>query len=130
MPRERLPKTRYGKTHKGIIYEEGTKNKINLYITVNCYEDGRPAELFVGSDQYGGTRDGFSDAWATAVSLYWQNGGTVDTFVRHFAWQNFSPFGWTDNPQIRQAKSIVDYVARWVDGEFGAGKMIKGEKKE
>jgi len=119
MSREKLPMTRRGKTHRGTIFNEGTGDAVKLHITVNTYADGRPAELFVSSDQHGGTLDGMLDAWSTAVSLYWQMGGDVGTFVRHFSYQNFSPLGWTDNPAIHVARSVVDYIARWVGMEYG-----------
>ena len=119
MPRKRLKEMRSGKTHEGVIYEDGTGDRVEIFITVNTYPDGRPAELFVRSDQHGGTRDGFCDAWSTAVSLYWQMGGDVNTVVKKFSHQNFAPFGRTEHPEIKFAKSIVDYVARWIALEFG-----------
>ena len=114
MPREKLADIRKGKTHSGIIYVDGTRDEVKIHITMNTYVDGRPAELFVKTDQYK-----IADSWAIAVSLYLQGGGDIKTVVRHFAYQNFAPFGRTDNPHVGYARSIVDYVARWIDWEYG-----------
>jgi ribonucleotide reductase alpha subunit len=109
--RERLPDTRRSVTHKFDIQgHEG-------YVTVGFYPDGRPGELFVTMAKEGSTIGGLMDAWATAISIGLQYGVPLDVIVAKFEHSRFEPSGFTQNPDIRMAKSLTDYIARWLGME-------------
>src|SRR5437867_6310597 len=110
--RRRLPDTRNSKTHKFSI--EGHEG----YITVGLFDDGAPGELFVTMAKEGSTLSGMMDAFATSVSLLFQYGVPLAHMVDKFSHMLFEPSGWTGNPQIGFAKSIVDYVFRWLGHRF------------
>ncbi len=110
--RHRLPATRPSLTHKfDIAGHEG-------YLNVGLYEDGLPGELFITMAKEGSTVGGLVDAFATAVSLCLQYGVPLDALVKKFAHQRFEPNGMTMNREIPFAKSIVDYVFRWLGLTF------------
>ena len=122
--RLRLPETREGKTHRVVIRAES--GKVKFFITVNTYKDtGKPAELFLTLDQSGSMIDGFSDSWATAISILLQRGEPMSSLVSKFAYQEFEPSGMTDNKKIPFAKSIVDYAIRWIAIEFPEEEVAK-----
>jgi ribonucleoside-diphosphate reductase alpha chain len=110
--RRRLPDTRQSLTHKFSI--EGHEG----YITVGKFEDGTPGELFVTMAKEGSTLSGMMDAFATSVSLLFQYGVPLEHLVEKFGHMRFEPSGWTGNPEIGMAKSIVDYVFRWLGHRF------------
>jgi ribonucleoside-diphosphate reductase alpha chain len=110
--RRRLPDTRQSLTHKFSI--EGHEG----YITVGKFEDGTPGELFVTMAKEGSTLSGMMDAFATSVSLLFQYGVPLSHLVEKFGYMRFEPSGWTGNPEIGMAKSIVDYVFRWLGHRF------------
>ncbi len=110
--RRRLPDTRASLTHKFSI--EGHEG----YITVGLFEDGTPGELFVTMAKEGSTLSGMMDAFATSVSLLFQHGVPLPHLVEKFGHMRFEPSGWTGNPEIGMAKSIVDYVFRWLGYRF------------
>jgi ribonucleoside-diphosphate reductase alpha chain len=110
--RRRLPDTRESLTHKFSI--EGHEG----YITVGKFEDGTPGELFVTMAKEGSTLSGMMDAFATSVSLLFQYGVPLSHLVEKFGYMRFEPSGWTGNPEIGMAKSIVDYVFRWLGHRF------------
>jgi ribonucleoside-diphosphate reductase alpha chain len=113
--RHRLPDTRQAITHKfDIAGHEG-------YITVGLYEDGSPGELFITMAKEGSTIGGLMDTIGTLVSLAFQYGVPLDTLVRKFAHQRFEPSGFTKNPDIPIAKSISDYLFRWLGCQFIPG---------
>jgi len=113
--RHRLPDTRRAITHKfDIAGHEG-------YITVGLYEDGAPGELFITMAKEGSTIGGLMDTIGTLVSLAFQYGVPLDTLVKKFAHQRFEPSGFTKNPDIRNAKSITDYLFRWLACQFIPG---------
>jgi len=113
--RERLPDTRRSITHKfSIAGHEG-------YITVGLYEDGRPGELFITMAKEGSTVGGLMDCFGTAVSMSLQYGVPLDVYVNKFSHTRFEPMGHTKNPDIRIAKSLVDYIFRWLGITFLAG---------
>jgi ribonucleoside-diphosphate reductase alpha chain len=110
--RKKLPEERKAITHKfDIGGHEG-------YITVGLYEDGAPGELFLVMAKEGSTISGFADAFAQAVSYALQYGVPLQVLVDKFSHMRFEPSGMTRNPQIRFAKSIVDYVFRWLATKF------------
>jgi len=121
MTRERLPETRLGITHR-VVINDSDQGPIKLFITVNRYPDGRPGEVFITADQAGSTLDGFCDAWATAISIMLQLGFPMSDLVLKFGFIDFAPRGMTDNPELPNAKSIPDYVVRWMEKTFGEGK--------
>src|SRR6266566_1188503 len=110
--RRRLADTRASLTHKFSI--EGHEG----YITVGLFEDTTPGELFVTMAKEGSTLSGMMDAFATSVSLLFQYGVPLSHLVEKFGHMRFEPAGWTGNPEIGFAKSIVDYVFRWLGNRF------------
>jgi ribonucleoside-diphosphate reductase alpha chain len=110
--RHRLPDERQSITHKfDISGHEG-------YITVGLYEDGQPGELFLTMAKEGSTISGFADAFAQAISYALQYGVPLQDLVDKFSHVRFEPSGMTRNPDIRFAKSIVDYIFRWLAAKF------------
>ena len=113
--RERLPDTRRSVTHKfNVGGHEG-------YITVGLYDDGRPGELFITMAKEGSTIGGLMDAFGTAVSMSLQYGVPLEVYVKKFSHTRFEPWGYTKNPDIPVAKSLVDYLFRWMGTEFIPG---------
>jgi ribonucleoside-diphosphate reductase alpha chain len=113
--RERLPHTRQSLTHKFDIQgHEG-------YINVGFYPDGRPGELFITMAKEGSTIGGLMDVLGTAISIGLQYGVPLEVFVNKFAHSRFEPAGFTKNPDIPIAKSVADYIFRWLGMEFIPG---------
>ncbi|MEA2660737.1 MAG: ribonucleoside-diphosphate reductase alpha chain, partial [Chloroflexota bacterium] len=111
-PRRRLNDTRASLTHKFTI--EGHEG----YITVGLFEDNTPGEIFVTMAKEGSTLSGMMDAFATSISLSLQYGVPLAHLVEKFAHMRFEPSGWTGNSELGFAKSIVDYVFRWMGYRF------------
>jgi ribonucleoside-diphosphate reductase alpha chain len=110
--RRKLPDERRSITHKfDIAGHEG-------YITVGLYEDGTPGEIFIIMSKQGSTISGLMDSFATAISYAFQYGMPLRFMVDKFAHLRFEPSGFTKNPQIPYAKSIVDYLFRWLASKF------------
>jgi ribonucleoside-diphosphate reductase alpha chain len=110
--RRKLPDERRSITHKfDIAGHEG-------YITVGIYDDGAPGEIFVSMSKQGSTISGLMDSFATAISYALQYGVPLQFLVDKFAHMRFEPSGFTKNPQIPYAKSIVDYLFRWLASKF------------
>ncbi len=110
--RRKLPDERRSVTHKfSIGGHEG-------YITAGMYEDGSPGEIFITMAKEGSTISGLMDAFATAVSFNLQYGVPLKFLVDKFAHVRFEPSGWTGNQQIPYAKSIMDYIFRWLGAKF------------
>lgn len=113
--RERLPDTRQSITHKfNITGHEG-------YLNVGLYPDGRPGELFITMAKEGSTVGGLMDSFGTAISMSLQYGVPLEVLVNKFSHTRFEPMGNTTNPDIRIAKSMVDYIFRWMGLTFLAG---------
>ena len=113
--RRRLSDTRTAVTHKfDIAGHEG-------YLTVGLFDDGQPGELFVTMAKEGSTIGGLMDTIGTLTSMSLQYGVPLETLVRKFAHQRFEPSGFTKNPDIRSASSIIDYVFRWMAWQFVPG---------
>jgi ribonucleoside-diphosphate reductase alpha chain len=118
--RERLPDTRQSITHKFSV------NGHEGYITVGLYpgkpgEPVRPGELFITMAKEGSTIGGLMDAFGTAVSMSLQYGVPLEDYVRKFSHVRFDPQGYTKNPDIRIAKSLIDYIFRWLGITFLPG---------
>jgi ribonucleoside-diphosphate reductase alpha chain len=110
--RRRLPDERRSITHKfSVAGHEG-------YITVGMYEDGTPGEIFLTMAKEGSVISGLMDAFATAISLALQYGVPLEKLVEKFSYTRFQPSGFTNNPQIPIATSIVDYIFRWLGAKF------------
>ena len=88
------------------------------YVTVGELEDGRPGEVFMKVSKQGSTLAGIMDAFAISVSLGLQHGVPLATFVRHFTNMRFEPAGMTDDPDLRFAASLVDYIFRRLAVEY------------
>jgi len=113
--RKRMPATRQSLTHKfEVAGHEG-------YLTVGIYEDGTPGELFITMAKEGSTVGGTMDSFGTAISLCLQYGVPMKELCQKFAHSRFEPSGFTQNPDIPMAKSIVDYIFRWLEHTFPAG---------
>ncbi|MEM6468086.1 MAG: vitamin B12-dependent ribonucleotide reductase [Planctomycetota bacterium] len=110
--RERLPDTRSSITHKFTIAgHEG-------YLCVGTYPDGRPGEVFITMAKEGSTVGGIMDSFGTALSIALQYGVPLEVLVNKFSHTRFEPMGHTSNKDIRIAKSVVDYIARWLGLTF------------
>ncbi|HEV2273943.1 MAG TPA: vitamin B12-dependent ribonucleotide reductase [Acidobacteriaceae bacterium] len=116
--RHRLPEERASLTHKfSIAGHEG-------YITVGLYPNGQPGEIFIRMAKEGSTVSGLMDSFATAISLSLQHGVPLKVLVEKFAHTRFEPSGWTGNEQIGFAKSIMDYIFRWLQLRFLSGHQL------
>jgi ribonucleoside-diphosphate reductase alpha chain len=110
--RKRLPDERQSITHKFDIQgHEG-------YITVGLYDDGQPGEIFLTMAKEGSTISGLMDAFATQTSLALQYGVPLRAMVNKFSHMRFEPSGFTKNQEIPIAKSLVDYIFRWLASKF------------
>lgn len=113
--RRRLPDTRTSLTHKfSVAGHEG-------YLTVGLYDDGTPGELFITMAKEGSTIGGLMDSLGTAISVALQYGVPIEQLVVKFTHQRFEPAGMTHNPDIPFAKSLVDYIFRWMGMQFIPG---------
>ena len=122
--RRKLPDERRSITHKfSIGGHEG-------YITVGMYDDGSPGEIFITMAKEGSTISGLMDAFATAVSFNLQYGVPIKFLVDKFAHVRFEPSGWTGNQQIPYAKSIMDYIFRWLGAKFLGPEYANSEAGE
>jgi ribonucleoside-diphosphate reductase alpha chain len=110
--RRKLPDERAAITHKfSVGAHEG-------YLTVGLYDDGPPGEIFITMAKEGSTVSGLMDSFATAVSLALQYGVPLKVLCDKFSHMRFEPSGWTNNPEVRYAKSIMDYIFRWMAFKF------------
>jgi len=118
--RRKLPDERQAITHKfAIAGHEG-------YITVGMYEDGKPGEVFLVMAKEGSTVSGLMDGFATSLSLALQYGVPLEAIVDKFSHTRYEPSGFTKNPDIGYAKSITDYIARWMAVKFLGRKREDG----
>jgi ribonucleoside-diphosphate reductase alpha chain len=113
--RRRLSDTRRSLTHKfNVAGHEG-------YLTVGLYDDGQPGELFITMSKEGSTIGGLMDSLGTATSVSLQYGVPISSLVSKFSHQRFEPAGMTENADIPFAKSLVDYIFRWLGMQFIPG---------
>ena len=110
--RKKLPLERVSITHK---FEIGGHEG---YITASLFEDGRPGEIFLTMNKEGSTLSGIMDAWAISLSLNLQYGVPLQVLINKYSHVRFEPAGMTNNRNIPMAKSIVDYLARWLALKF------------
>jgi ribonucleoside-diphosphate reductase alpha chain len=110
--RRKLPSERQSITHKfSVGGHEG-------YITVGMYEDGQPGEIFIKMAKEGSTLSGFMDGFALSVSIGLQYGVPLKALVDKFVNTRFEPSGFTGHKSIPYAKSVLDYIGRWLGGRF------------
>src|SRR3974390_1785674 len=115
--RRHLPDERSALTHHfSIAGQDG-------YLTRGVFEDGLPGEIFITMAKQGSTISGLRDSFATAVSLALQYGVPLEILCEKFSHTRFEPSGWSGNPKIGYAKSLMDYLFRWLELRF-----LKGEQ--
>jgi len=116
--RHRLPEERASITHKfSIGGHEG-------YVTVGLYPTGQVGEIFIKMAKEGSTVSGLMDAFATSISLALQHGVPLKVLCEKFAHTRFEPSGWTGNEHIGYAKSLMDYIFRWLNLRFLSGTQL------
>lgn len=110
--REPLPETRHSLTHKfQVMGHEG-------YLTIGLFDNGLPGEIFIKMSKEGSTLSGLIQGFSRAFSLALQYGLPVKEAVERFKGMRFEPMGATSNPNIPEALSIIDYVARYLEFQF------------
>src|SRR5437899_6213726 len=115
--RRGLPDERHSLTHHfSVGGQEG-------YVTIGLYEDGLPGEMFIRMAKEGSTVSGLMDSFATAVSLALQYGVPLQILCDKFSHTRFEPSGWSGNPKIGYAKSLMDYLFRWIELRFLEGEQ-------
>ncbi len=115
--RHRLPAERASLTHK---FKVGNHEG---YITVGLYPDGSPGEIFITMAKEGSTVSGVMDCFATAISIALQHGVPLRLLCEKFKHTRFEPSGWTGNPDINYASSMMDYIFRWLELRFINGQQ-------
>jgi ribonucleoside-diphosphate reductase alpha chain len=117
--RRKLPDERKSITHKfAIAGHEG-------YIIAGMYQEGAPGEIFIKMAKEGSTLSGFMDGLALSISIGLQYGVPLKTIVDKLTNTRFEPSGYTENPNIRYASSVLDYIARWLGGKFLSPEYLK-----
>jgi ribonucleoside-diphosphate reductase alpha chain len=116
--RHRLPDERVGLTHHfSIAGHEG-------YLTVGLYPNGQPGEIFIRMAKEGSTIAGLMECFGTVVSVSLQHGVPLKVLCDKLSHTRFEPSGWTGNEQLGYAKSIMDYIFRWMELRFLSGKQL------
>jgi ribonucleoside-diphosphate reductase alpha chain len=122
--RRKLPDVRDAKTHKfSIAGHDG-------YLTVGLYDDGTPGEVFLKMSKEGSTVSGLMDTIAVMTSMSLQYGVPLKALVDKFSHSRFEPSGFTQNPEIPYAKSVTDYVFRWLGLNFPSGEALAEDEQE
>lgn len=117
--RRKLPDERKSITHKfSIGGHEG-------YLIVGMYAEGAPGEVFIKMAKEGSTLSGFMDGLALSISIGLQYGVPLKALVDKLTNTRFEPSGFTENPSIRYASSVLDYIARWLGGKFLSPEYLK-----
>jgi ribonucleoside-diphosphate reductase alpha chain len=116
--RHRLPDERAGITHHfSIASHEG-------YLTVGLYPNGQPGEIFIRMAKEGSTIAGLMECFGTVVSVSLQHGVPLKVLCDKLSHTRFEPSGWTGNEELGYAKSIMDYLFRWIELRFLSGKQL------
>jgi len=110
--RHHLPKERLSLTHHFTVAGH------DGYLTVGLFPDGQPGEIFINIAKEGSTLGGLMNAFAKAISIGLQYGAPLQLFCEKFSHTRFEPSGWTGNPEIGFASSIMDYIFRWIQLRF------------
>src|SRR5579864_318763 len=122
--RNRLPDERASTTHKfSVGSHEG-------YLTVGLYPNGQPGEIFVTMAKEGSTVSGLINSFAQAVSIGLQYGVPLRVYCEKFSFTRFEPSGWTANPAIPQATSVMDYIFRFLQKKFSGGETAKDHETD
>lgn len=116
--RNRLPDERRSITHK---FQVGSHEG---YLVVGLYPDGRPGEIFITMAKEGSTVSGLVNSFAQAISIGLQHGVPLRVFCEKFSFTRFEPSGWTGNPAIPQATSVMDYIFRFIEKKFLCAETI------
>jgi ribonucleoside-diphosphate reductase alpha chain len=117
--RRKLPDERKSITHKFAVGgHEG-------YLMVGMYDDGMPGEIFIKMAKEGSTLSGFMDGLALSISIGLQYGVPLKAIADKLTNTRFEPSGYTENPAIRYASSVLDYIARWLGGKFISPDYLK-----
>lgn len=117
--RHKLADERESITHKfSIAGHEG-------YIIVGMYKEGTPGEIFIKMAKEGSTLSGFMDGLALSISIGLQYGVPLKALVDKLTNTRFEPSGFTENPNLRYASSVLDYIARWLGGKFLSPEYLK-----
>ena len=116
--RHKLPDERMALTHKfNIAGHEG-------YLTIGLYANGQPGEIFITMSKEGSTMSGLMDSFAMVVSVALQHGVALTTLIDKLAHTRFEPSGWSQNERIGYAKSIMDYIFRYLEQRFVKGEQL------
>lgn len=115
--RRKLPPERRGITRRFVI-APGSPAEQKFYVTVNVFEDGTPGEVFVKMVQTGALLSGLLDSWAISTSMALQHGTSLRVLCEKMAYTRFGPCGWTGDPEIPYASSVMDYIGRWMAKRF------------
>ena len=110
--RERMPNKRRSTTNKFRVAD------LEGYFIVGEYDDGRPGELFISVSKQGSTLAGLMDAFAVSISLGLQHGVPLSTYVKKYSNYRFEPSGMTDDPELRIATSVMDYIFRRIAVDY------------
>ena len=117
--RKKLPDERKAIAHRFRVgNQEG-------YLHVGLFDDGSPGEIFITMSKQGSTLAGFMDSFALAISIGLQYGVPLKVWISKYINTKFEPMGWTDNPDIPVAKSVMDYLARWLAMKFLSDEDLK-----
>lgn len=117
--RFRLPSERHSITHKFRIGE------FKAYLTTGFYDDGRIGEIFIEAEKQGSIVSGLLVAFGRSISIGLQHGIPLDHFVKSFEYMRFSPEGFTENKEVRNARSIMDYIFRYLDHRLDHGYLTE-----
>jgi ribonucleoside-diphosphate reductase alpha chain len=121
--RRRLADERRSVTHKFRVGEQ------EGYVTVGLFDDGSPGEVFITISKEGSTIRGLMDSVAVLTSLALQYGVALEDLVRKFRGVHFEPAGFSDNPEVPQASSLVDYIFRWLESRFVTEELGHSKKE-
>lgn len=113
--RQPLPTTREAITHRFSV------DGHTVYMTIGLYENGQPGEIFINVAKEGSTISGLLDSWAVTMSIALQHGVPLEALLDKLEYQRFEPAGFTGNPDIPMAHSVIDYIARWLLLRFAEG---------
>lgn len=111
--RKRLPDDR-----NGVLKNVEFGDSVSGTVCVGLYEDGTPGEIFIRIDRMGSSIQGLLNAWAVTFSIALQNGVPLESLVKSLSGMRFEPDGWSSEKDIGFAKSIVDYIMRWLGARF------------
>jgi len=122
--RYRLPPERKSVTHKFVVGE------MKGYLTMGFYPDGKIGEIFIEVEKQGSAMSGILGAFGRSVSMGLQHGISLDHFIHSFKYMRFAPEGFMGNPYVRNARSIMDYIFRYMEGKTKDGFLVDAEASD